>query len=104
LESRLYSRIYWADDARLNEQEKTRNSAGPFEHLGASKRPNLDDPRVVLSLLEADQVVAEKRQTRFGRRNLSVGLRVLLWTLRGYVVLMLVIVIIDVLRAVHLNP
>jgi hypothetical protein len=61
--------------------------------------PNLKDPRVVLSLLEADQVVAAKRQTRFGRRNLSFGARVLLWGLRVYVVVMMVIVFIAVLRA-----
>ncbi len=32
---------------------------------------NLKDPGVVFSLLEADQVVAAKRQSRFGPRNLS---------------------------------
>jgi len=61
--------------------------------------PDLKDPRVVLSLLEADQVVAAKRQTRFGQRNLSFGVRVLLWGLRVYVVVMMVIVLISVLRA-----
>ena len=35
----------------------------------------LDDPRAVLSLLEADQVVAAKRRTHFGRKNLSFGTR-----------------------------
>lgn len=67
----------------------------------SGREPNLRDPRVVLSLLEADQVVAAKRQTRFGRRNLSFGVRLLLWSLRVYVVVMLVIVLISVLRAVH---
>ncbi len=68
---------------------------------GAAARPNLDDPRVVLTLLEADQVVAAKRQSRFGQRSLSPGVRALLWGLRIYVVVMLVIVLISVLRNAH---
>ncbi len=64
-------------------------------------KPDLKDPRVVLSLLETDQVVAAKQKTRFGRRNLSLGVRVLLWGLRIYVVAMLVLVVVSVLRAIH---
>jgi hypothetical protein len=64
-------------------------------------KPDLEDPRVVLSLLETDQVVAAKQKTRFGRRNLSLGMRVLLWGLRIYVVAMLVLVVVSVLRAIH---
>jgi hypothetical protein len=74
------------------------NEAGP----GA--KPNLKDPRVVLSLLEADQVVAAKRQSRFGPRNLSLGVRALLWGLRIYVIVMLVLVLVSVLRAIHPVP
>jgi hypothetical protein len=61
----------------------------------------LQDPRAVLSLLEADQVVAAKRRTHFGRRNLSVGVRALLWCLRIYVVAMFVIVLISVVQAIR---
>ena len=64
-------------------------------------KPDLEDPRVVLSLLETDQVVAAKQKTRFGRRNLSVGVQVLLWGLRIYVVAMLVLVVVSVIRAIH---
>lgn len=67
----------------------------------AVAHPDLKDPRLVLSLLEADQVVAAKRRTHFGQRDLSVGVRVLLWGLRAYVVMMLVIVVISALRALH---
>lgn len=66
-----------------------------------AERPNLEDPRIVLSLLEADQVVAAKARTRFGKRNLSVPARLLLWSLRVYVVVMLVIVLVSVIRALH---
>ncbi|MFZ3217413.1 MAG: hypothetical protein WA192_15245 [Candidatus Acidiferrales bacterium] len=66
-----------------------------------SEQLSLRDPRAVLSLLEADQVVAAKRQTHFGRSKLSFGTRALLWCLRIYVVAMLVIVLISVLRALH---
>lgn len=66
-----------------------------------SAQPHLEDPRVVLSLLEADQVVAAKEQMRFGRQKLSRNVRLLLWGLRIYVVVMMIIVLISVLRAVH---
>jgi len=71
---------------------------------GKSESPDLKDPKVVLSLLEADQVVAAKQRTQFGRRNLSLGVRILLWGLRIYVVVMLVLVVIAAFRAVHPNP
>ncbi|MGA9631555.1 MAG: hypothetical protein WBQ63_09045 [Candidatus Acidiferrales bacterium] len=66
----------------------------------SSEQLNLKDPGVVLSLLEADQVVAAKRQSRFGPRKLSLGVRILLWGLRIYVVVMLVLVIVSIYRAV----
>jgi hypothetical protein len=65
-------------------------------------RPDIQDPRVALSLLEADQVVAAKQRMRFGRRNLSPGVRVMLWGLRIYVGIMLVLVLVSVIRAIHL--
>lgn len=67
----------------------------------AEARPDLTDPEVVLSLLEADQVVAAKQQTRFGRRPLGKGMRVLMWGLRIYVLVMMVIVVIAVMHALH---
>ena len=66
-----------------------------------SEQPSLQDPRAVLSLLEADQMVAAKRRTHFGRKNLSFGARALLWALRVYVVAMMVIVLITVYQAIH---
>lgn len=68
---------------------------------GSVSRLNLKDPRLVLSLLEADQVVAAKAQSRFGRRPLSPGMRVVLWGLRIYVLLMFVVVAISVMQTVH---
>jgi hypothetical protein len=70
----------------------------------APEKPDLRDPRVVLSLLETDQVVAAKQQTLFGRRNLSSGIKILLWGLRIYVLLMFVLVVVSVVRAVHSSP
>jgi hypothetical protein len=63
--------------------------------------PNLEDPRIVLELLEADQIVAAKRHTHFGPRRFSLGVRLLLWGLRIYVILMLAIVLLSVFRALH---
>ncbi len=56
---------------------------------------------VVRSLLEEDQLVAFKQRTRFGRRKFSPALKVLLWALRIYVIVMLVIVIIQIVRTLH---
>jgi len=64
-------------------------------------QPHLEDPRVVLSLLEADQVVAAKEHMRFGPQKLSRGVRAMLWCLRIYVVVMLIIVFVTVLRVFH---
>jgi len=66
-----------------------------------SEQLTLQDPRAVLSLLEADQVVAAKRRTHFGRKNLSLGTKALLWGLRIYVVAMFIIVLISVYQAIH---
>jgi hypothetical protein len=69
--------------------------------VAAAPAADLNDPRVVLALLEADQVVAAKRQSHFGRQKLSVATRAMLWGLRVYVVVMLVIVLFSVVQAVR---
>jgi len=71
------------------------------EEGAAAETPDLEDPRAVLSVLEADQIVAAKQRTRFGRRELSAGVRVLLWGMRVYVVIMLVLVVISAIRVIH---
>jgi hypothetical protein len=79
-------------------------SGGEAAHdplVGHAVKPHLEDPRVVLSLLEADQVVAAKQRMHFGPRKFSRGVRLMLWGLRVYVVVMMVLVLISVLRAVH---
>jgi hypothetical protein len=85
----------------LNERPFRDGERKPTQDFDASECPDLRDPQVVLSLLEADQVVAAKQQTRFGRRPLSLGVRLMLWGLRVYVVIMLIIVVISVLHALH---
>jgi hypothetical protein len=82
--------------------ERNLAPVGPGAAVAASAaEPNLDDPRLIMSLLEADQVVAAKAQTHFGPRKFSAGVRALLWGLRVYVILMFVIVLISVFRALH---
>jgi len=84
---------------------ETKTGSKPFEaEAELAAVPDLKDPGVVLSLLEADQVVAAKQRTQFGRRNLSLGVRILLWGLRVYVVAMIVIVVISAIRAIHPAP
>lgn len=83
----------------MDSQTKLRSET--IEVAQSSSAPDLKDPRVVLSLLEADQVVAAKQRSHFGRRNLSLGVRAMLWSLRIYVVIMLVLVLISAFRAIH---
>jgi hypothetical protein len=85
----------------LNKHNFKDRQAQPPQEFGASAHPDLRDPEVVLSLLEADQVVAAKQQSRFGQRRLSLGIRVMLWGLRIYVVIMLILVVVSVLRALR---
>jgi hypothetical protein len=95
----------FARDGMKEEEPKHRKQAEETEPaVAAEARPDLADPNVVLSLLEADQVVAAKTHTRFGPRKLSTGIRAMLWGLRIYVFVMLVIVLISVLRALHGAP
>lgn len=84
------------EEKRANSKDSKTDAAGT-----RPGRPNLKDPRLVLSLLEADQVVAAKSQSRFGRRPLSFGTRAALWGLRVYVLLMMAIVVISVVQAIH---
>ena len=80
-------------------------SAGALEDRpDKTSRPDLKDPRVVLSLLEADQVVAAKQRSHFGRRHFSLGVRIMLWGLRIYVLVMVILVLISAIRAIHSAP
>ena len=85
----------------LNETELVREGRAFELSASPGAAPDLKDPRVVLSLLETDQVVAAKQRTHFGQRRLSFTLRTLLWSLRVYVVLMLALVLVSVIRAIH---
>jgi hypothetical protein len=89
---------------KTDRSDSAHDARTPESVAASAVNPDMQDPRVVLSLLEADQVVAAKQKTRFGRKNLSLGVRVLLWGLRVYVVAMLVLVVISVYRAVHSLP
>jgi hypothetical protein len=60
-----------------------------------------EEPALLVSVLEVDQLVAIKEKTHFGRRRLSGGQRVLLWLLRGYVIAMMAIVILSVVQAIR---
>jgi hypothetical protein len=56
-------------------------------------------PELVRTLLEEDQLVEFKKRNRFPRRKLSAKLQILLWLLRIYVVVMLLIVALQIYRA-----
>ncbi len=55
---------------------------------------------LVRAVLEEDQLYAFKQKTHFGRREISPGLRILLWALRIYVFLMMAIVVVQILRSI----
>jgi hypothetical protein len=52
--------------------------------------PETLPPEVVLEVLEEDQLVANKKP--FGLRKLSLGLKILMWALRLYVLFMFAVV------------
>lgn len=54
----------------------------------------------VLALLEEDQLVAAKEKVHLGRRSFSRGLAAVLWALRIYVLLMLVLIAFNVVKTV----
>ena len=56
-----------------------------------------DDPTIIFTLLEADQLVAAKR-TPFGLRRLTRCEVLLLWALRLYVLALLAVVALQVVR------
>lgn len=89
---------------KRNDADFDAGRPSPESLAESSGKVNLEDPRLVMTLLEADQVVAAKRQSRFGPRKLSFGVRVMLWGLRAYVVVMLVLVVVSVVRAIHPAP
>jgi hypothetical protein len=70
--------------------------AGPSDVVDLELRPD-----TVLSVLEADQLVVAKEHPRFGQRQLSQGVRLLLWGLRLYVIAMMALVAIQVVNAVR---
>jgi hypothetical protein len=70
--------------------------------IASANQFDLKDPHAILSVLESDQLVAAKRRTHFGPRKLSLAVRALLWSLRVYVVIMMVLALISVLRASHI--
>ncbi|HLW46814.1 MAG TPA: hypothetical protein VKW09_03515 [bacterium] len=77
---------------------------GRVEAASPREGPDVDlehRPEAVLSVLEADQLVAAKERAHLGRMRLSGGVRVLLGGLRLYVVAMMIIVLVQVLNAVH---
>lgn len=82
------------DESSLMEKGGQRVGVRPPEY---EERP---DERVVLEVLEIDQLVVAKRQ-RLGRMPLDWHTRVLLWALRCYVVLMLMVVLVRVMQAMH---
>jgi len=88
---------------KLKAEPRHKNMSAPELESGEANtnHARMQDPQFVLSMLEADQLVAAKGRTRFGRRRLSLGTKLLLWGLRIYVILMLVIVLISVVRALH---
>lgn len=85
-----------AKDALSHDKDLPLESAE--ERLG---QQSPDEPAVLVSVLEVDQLVAIKEKTHFGRRRLSGGQRVLLWILRGYVIAMMAIVILSVFQAIR---
>lgn len=78
---------------------------GRAEAVSPAEAPEAADlehhPEVVLSVLEPDQLVSAKERARVGRRPLSRRVRLLLGGLRLYVIVMMILVAIQVVRAIQ---
>jgi hypothetical protein len=59
-----------------------------------------DDRRAVLDVLDPEQLVTAKA-AGYGRRQLSLRAQAVMWALRLYLVLMLVVVIDRIVHAMH---
>ncbi len=70
----------------------------PSHARPAATAATATDAGWVFDALEADQLV-EARQVPLGRRKLSAGTVLLLWLLRAYVVFMLVVIGVQLHRA-----
>lgn len=73
----------------------------PSDYSGVSRSDLQAQPELVRSLLEEDQLVDFKRQTKYGRRHLSGKIVFLLWALRIYVIFMFALVVLEVVHAFH---
>ncbi len=71
------------------------------DYSGVSRSDLQAQPELVRSLLEEDQLVDFKSQTKFGRRHLSGKIIFLLWALRIYVIFMFALVVLVILHAFH---
>jgi hypothetical protein len=58
-------------------------------------------PEAVISLLEDDQPFGAKQKAHLGRATLSRSTRILMWSLCGYVILVLVIIVVQIMRSLH---
>jgi len=72
-------------------------------HSDPSALDRTDRAEAILSVLEEDQLVRAKERIHWGRIRLTPGVRVMLWSLRLYVIFMLVTVVIHVVHTVQLN-
>lgn len=68
---------------------------------GAARADLEHRPDIVHAVLEDDQLYAFKHRQRFGRRPLSRGMVVLLWALRVYVVLMMLLVAFQIYKTMR---
>jgi len=68
---------------------------------GEENEPCRLEAEQALALLEEDQLVSTKERRRLGLMPLPLGIRVLLWGLRVYVVAMILLVAIQVYHALR---
>lgn len=83
------------------ESHKANSHASEDDRKVESEQISLEHPEIALSVLESDQLVAAKQKVRFGRRKLTRSEEGLMWGLRIYVVIMLIIVLVSVIEALH---
>lgn len=74
---------------------------GNKENRNFKQPPIADNSAWVHEVLEPDQLSTAKKAQKVGRRHLSTGTVIVLWALRLYVVLMMVIIAYQIWTAIQ---
>lgn len=83
------------------ESHKANSHASEDDYKVMGEHITLEHPEIALALLESNQLDTAKQKIRFGPQKLTCSEEGLMWGLRIYVVIMLIIVLVSAFQALH---